>query len=427
MIASLSACSACSVPIQPRAIDVASDSADADIRQFQLRALEARLETMASGLERDYFAGILAARSGRADESIQLLSRVLPQLRETQPERAATALEALADAYLMSYRYREAAQAYDDLEQHFARRLAHDVADDAALARILSDSPAQTIRMDGSLRLRTLKNLIGSLESELTVNGIREQWLLDTGANQSVVTRSFAERLGLTPLTGVASVGSGVTGLKSPLQAALVPTLHLGGATVSNVVVLILDDANLRVGDGADSYQINAILGYPVLKALRRITFTHDGEFLAGGNADKAAGAKMFMRGLTPAIECDVDGERLLFTFDTGASSTTFSVRYYDLFRRRQRTWRTGSVESGGAGGSARRTMFIEPAVRMGVGDKTVTLQNVSIFSTRMNAGIDVLFGNLGQDFVAGFDRFTLDFVNMTFSLGSPLSSHAAD
>jgi len=43
----------------------------------------------------------------------------------------------------------------------------------------------------------------------------------------------------------------------------------------------------------------------------------------------------------------------------------------------------------------------------------------VTIFSTRMNAGIDVLFGNIGQDLVAGFDSFTLDFVSMTFGLGA--------
>ncbi len=377
---------------------------------------------MRPGLERDYVAGILASRSGRSDESIQLLSGVLPRIREAQPERATMALEALADAYSMSYRYREAAQAYDDLEQHFANHLQHGVADDAALARILIDAPAQTIRIDGPIRLPTSKNPIGSLEAELTVNGIREPWLLDTGANQSVVSRSFAERLGLVPLSGAASVGSGVTGLKSSLQAALVPTLRLGGAIVSNVVVLILDDANLRVGDKGNSYQIKAVLGYPVLKALGRITFTHDGEFLAGENAEKDAGTKLFMRGLTPAIECEVDGHRLLFTFDTGASSTDFSVRYYELFRQRPRSWRMQTVESGGGGGSVRRTMFIAPMVKLGVGGQTVTLHDVPIFSARMNAGIDVLFGNLGQDVVAGFDRFTLDFVNMTFSVGSPLS-----
>jgi len=47
-----------------------------------------------------------------------------------------------------------------------------------------------------------------------------------------------------------------------------------------------------------------------------------------------------------------------------------------------------------------------------------VTLRDVTIFSTTMNAGIDVLFGNLGQDFVEGFDSFTLDFSTMTFRFG---------
>jgi predicted aspartyl protease len=73
------------------------------------------------------------------------------------------------------------------------------------------------------------RNPIGSLVSEFTINGVREQWLLDTGANYSVVTRSFAERLGVTPLAGSAMVGSGLTGLKSPLQAAILPQLQLGG------------------------------------------------------------------------------------------------------------------------------------------------------------------------------------------------------
>jgi hypothetical protein len=69
--------------------------------------------------------------------------------------------------------------------------------------------------------------------------------------------------------------------------------------------------------------------------------------------------------------------------------------------------------------------MYIQPDVVMRVGDKTVTLRDETIFPARMNAGIDVLFGNLGQDFVANFESFTLDFVNMTFSLGFPLPAHS--
>ena len=52
------------------------------------------------------------------------------------------------------------------------------------------------------------------------------------------------------------------------------------------------------------------------------MTFSRD-EFLAGEAAEPGGeGVRMYMRGLTPAIECEVGGRPLLFTFDTGASST---------------------------------------------------------------------------------------------------------
>ena len=59
------------------------------------------------------------------------------------------ALEALAEGYVSSYRYREAARAYDDLEQHFARYQGHDVADDAALARTAEKASGVPMFMRG--------------------------------------------------------------------------------------------------------------------------------------------------------------------------------------------------------------------------------------------------------------------------------------
>ncbi|HJY35082.1 MAG TPA: retroviral-like aspartic protease family protein [Vicinamibacterales bacterium] len=398
----------------------APNGPDDEVRDYRLHALDARVQSLPPGVERDYLAGVLAGRRGHTEESIPLLTRALPGLRDSQPQRAAIALEALAEGYVSSYRYREAARAYDDLEQHFAGYQGHDVADDAALARLLVDVPVQTVTWDGPVRVPMSRNPIGSVTSAITANGTSEQWLLDTGANYTVVSRSFAQTLGLTPLAGSATVGSGVTGLTTPLQVAVLPDLHLGGATVHHAVAMILDDASLRIGSDPTAYQIHAILGYPVLKALGRITFTRKGEFLAGEAAEKASGVPMYMRGLSPAIECDVDGHRLLFTFDTGASSTDFSVRYFNLFHEHRGTWQTRTVESGGAGGTVRREMYIQPDVVVKVGDATATLKDVTIFPTPMNAGIDVLFGNIGQDLVAGFESFTVDFVGMTFGLGPP-------
>jgi len=392
------------------------------VREYRLHELAERLRTMPPGVEHDYFAGILASRSARTEEAVQLLKGVLPALHDSEPQRLAIALEALADTYAAAYRYHDAALAYADLAP-LGSYLPQPVDDDAALAGILTGAPAQTVAWTGPVRLKTSRNPIGSVNATLAVNGSPVDWLLDTGANYSVVSRSVARKLGLTPRAGTAMVGSGVTGLKSSLEAAIVPRLDLGGATVRDIVAIILDDANLRVGLDGNAYQIDAILGYPVLRALGRVTFTRKGEFLAGDAAESAeTGAPMFMRGQTPALECEVDGERLLFTFDTGASSTNFSVRYYERFRQGARSWQTRTVQNGGGGGTVRREMFVQPQVDMHVGGAAVTLRDVTIFSTRMNAGIDVLFGNLGQDFVDGFDGFTLDFSTMTFRFGAPVA-----
>ncbi len=414
----------CAVSPQETAT-VGSDSLDAAVKEFRLSELEANVQTMQAGPERDYFAGLLANRSGHIDDSILLLNRALPSIRQSQPKRAAIALEALADDYTKRFRYSDAARTYDDLLAHFGGQLdSGGTKDDSDLAHLLQGVPAQTITWQGPVRLKTERNPIGSLVTELTVNGIRERWLLDTGANQSVVSRSFARQLGLKPLPGFAQTGSGITGIANTLQVTVLPTLQMGGATLKNVVVLILEDANLKVGSGNDAYQINAILGHPVFEALGTITFLRRGEFEAGDAAQRqTTGTRMYMRRLTPVIECGAEGNKLPFTFDTGASGTDLSVRYYEQFREKALSWKKRVSQSSGAGGTVKRRIYMQPKLVLTIGDKTATLKNVSIFPARMNSGIDELYGNLGQDLVAGFESFTLDFTKMTFSLGTALTA----
>ena len=55
----------------------------------------------------------------------------------------------------------------------FADQLDDFPADDAALARILSGTPPQTISWQGPVKLKTSTNPIGSRVAELVVNGVR--------------------------------------------------------------------------------------------------------------------------------------------------------------------------------------------------------------------------------------------------------------
>jgi hypothetical protein len=94
-------------------------------------------------------------------------------------------------------------------------------------------------------------------------------------------------------------------------------------------------------------------------------------------------------------------------------------VRYYELFREPPGRWEKHVEDSSGAGGSIRRDVYVQPRVVMKAGAATITLKDVSILPVRANAGIDVLFGNLGQDFIDSFESVSLDFQKMVFALGA--------
>jgi hypothetical protein len=405
---------------------------DVELKEFRLDDLRSDLRGMKDGPEKHYFAGMLANRLNHIEESIELLNMALPSLRESRPDRAAIALQGLVDDYEKSFRYADAATTDDDLLSHFAGQLSpvelQGDMDDAGVAHILSKAPPQTITWDGPVHVKTKRDPLGDVDADLNVNGVQGPWLLDTGANISAVSASFAKRLGLNFLPGTGQTQAGLTGIENPVRIAILPTLQLGGATVHKVVLMVLDDANLKVGIGKNTYQINAVLGYPVFQSLGAITFLHSGEFVAGESQfQNRPGTTMYLKGLTPVIECRVDGVDLPFTFDTGASGSVFFARYYDRFHAKSGSWIKAENKSSGAGGVVKRSVYLQPQVDLGVGDKTATIRRVTIYTGGTGTGLDDFYGNLGQDVVANFDSFTLDFTSMTFSLGEPLSTSTSE
>jgi hypothetical protein len=398
---------------------------DSEITNFDFAAVREELARMPPSPDRDYFAGILANRTGKISESIRLLEKAIPRIRASQPARTAIALQTLSDNFMKTYQYGDAARTYDDLLDHFASVLSaadrQGANDDSGVAHLLESAPPQTISWNGPLRLKTGRTPISVSETKLTVNGVTQEWLLDTGANMSVVSSSFAQRLRLQPLPGYGQT-MGSTGKENRLHVAVLPTIQIGGATLHDVVILILDDSSLNVGLGTRRFQINAIIGYPVLEALGAITFSGDG-FFEGGSSQLLGGigTPMFMDGLMPVVECRVNGDRLVFDFDTGASTSTFFERYYAQFHVRANDWKEAVNESYGAGGLVRRKVYLIPKVDLRVGGRTATLRRITVFPGPTGSGGDDVYGNLGSDVVVGFKSFTLDFENMKFSLGDPV------
>lgn len=90
------------------------------------------------------------------------------------------------------------------------------------------------------------------------------------------------------------------------------------------------------------------------------------------------------------------------------------SRRFEELEERRKHYGRRRGV--------IRRKVYLLPQLHLQVGTQVATLHYVPAFPTPVGADRDELYGNLGQDFVSGFESFTLDFSKMTFSLGAALA-----
>ena len=399
---------------------------DAMVKGLRYEELEASLHLLPTGPERDYFTGILANREGRVDDSIQLLQPVIPQIQDEHPAQAAIGLWTLADDCIKSYRYLQAIGFYENLLAHFGEQLDSDdrksVEDDYQAAKLLRNAPGQTISLSGPVRIATHRGAIGSLDANLTVNGVTASWILDTGANFSTVSASFAKRLGVT-LSAETAQTQGITGAENQLHIAILPEMQLGSARVRNVVLLVLDDKSLDIPLGhGKHFQIDAVLGFPVFQALGAVTFSSDGWFEAGSVAGSTnSGARLFMHELTPLLECSESGRTMLYSFDTGANESVFSVRYYREFPKAFRLLKKKHYGMAGAGGLKMMYAYHLPRVVLNVGKAPVVLRDVPVIAGLTGTDHDKVYGNLGRDAVAGFRSFTLDFTNMRFALGAPV------
>jgi hypothetical protein len=286
---------------------------------------------------------------------------------------------------------------------------------------LLKDTPPQTTSFAGPVDVPVQRNrLTGSFDVDLTVNGVTESWILDTGANISIVSSSCAQRLGVV-LSSETNTIHGVTGVNSSFHIAILPELRLGAATLRNIVLLVLDDKAMEMQIGSTRLQTRAFLGYPALSALQRMTITSDGHLLAGPRSPSATnGARIFMHQAFPLVECRVDGRPALFELDTGGNTSLLSDRFRREFPNQcadlGKHPHNGVI---GLGGQMGADAYL-PHLQLGVGSTVVRLQNVTLLPPLPVRGetAENTYGILGRDLEESYRSFTVDFLTMRFALG---------
>lgn len=391
---------------------------------FALRAALPRVDTPELAL-------LTRARlaAGRLDdaEALRLVEQFLAG-NASSPRQRAIAWEIAADAAFADGDYARASKAARQLQAALAASAADGTeqagaAQTAAMATQLAALPAQRIVAYQPQAEPVRRDKVGLPRVSVNIDDHAQEAVLDTGANLSVVSLSTARRLGLHLQRGDASVGSSSRDAVA-VRLGLADTLRFAGLTLHDVPFLVLDDAQLAM-PVPGGYRIDAILGFPVLRALQRFRITAAGRLLPSLSAASPADAgkgNLLMVGNDMYAQANVGGVPVVMHLDSGAAgsalSASFARRHVGLLKglssRRARV--------AGAGGAVERRTATWPDVRVSVGERTTTLAGLDV---ELADGAGIAPNVLGEDVLGAFDWWSVDFGRMRLELGPPKRKQA--
>jgi predicted aspartyl protease len=377
--------------------------------------------TAVSPKQREFFLGILANRSNKLSESLAHLNPLLasgPESGHLSPEEIKFALLTVSDDYMKLFRYTDAVVTYRkvlrDLDSSLTVFEKSDIAGDLKSVELLQGEPAQTVVIKERFTVHTHRNAIGHIETAVIANGLTQDWILDTGANVSIITRSRAEQLGLKLSAGTTPV-AGLGGSTTPCHMAMVPSLILGKAELRNVPVLVIDDKDFYIPQ--IQFQMEALLGYPELSALRTITFYADDRLgISTATLPVGRSASMFLDKLTPVVAAEDRTHVHLFSLDTGASGSWLTDLYWREHPAISKGLTPFDLHTGGAGGGASIRAY-KATVILKFGTQPVTLHDVPVLTKQHASAKEYFYGNLGQDMLRSLRSYTFDFRNMRFAV----------
>lgn len=277
--------------------------------------------------------------------------------------------------------------------------------DDEGMALAFGDQPPT--RAIGSATVPLTWNVFGSQSVEIASNGVTSSWFIDTGAEISVMTESLAARMKVRPVATSITVGSTTADVIG--KVGIIDRLQIGSAFVENVPVLILPDAQLKLGN---VHQIDGVFGIQPMVAFGRIAWVNGGRKLALGDAaPKPRPNSPHIYWHDEGVGIPVATKRgLMGAFlDTGANATYWRSAGLPLLNPKLIASAKETIAHvGGAGGVVERKQKELSSVTFRLGTLPVTLTKVAIAPPGHVGAAWV-----GMDAVSQFGTFILDFEQM--------------
>lgn len=427
---------ACGTAVFPQIHQSQSDPATTAAALDQLLQSKRYLELglalpRASGLkpeQRAYFEGALALRENRLDDAGRALLAAVNtrdpdlagQARDTArtSEQVYQGLEMLAIVNLRLYQYGGAAHVYDLIAKVFGPKMSDGGAGVKArrhTAAVFNKVAPQTVSFNGEA---TVKRTAAGYPVQVGDKTFFAT--LDTGATFSQISESTAQAWGVQPLEG-SITAHGYGGLTYQIRPGVIPALRIGSAEIHNVAVGIAADKDLYIE--AIHYQLSALLGYPVISALGRLSYQRDGSLtMAAQSTTRDEGARLWLgdESLLVSLNTQPNGgpaSERLFMLDTGSRSTYFTQKYFAENKDRFPGQPSETAKLAGGGGVHQIPAYPAVQLPLWAGSARILCHGQHILTAAQGGEPDNYYGVIGQDLLQGFSSYTIDLRSMRFSV----------
>ena len=314
------------------------------------------------------------------------------------------------DNLVKLYDYKGAKNAIEELFQGYKSLLTAKEIDDfeneLKIWSALEDIPSQKVQIKKNTNIKMQKDAVGLNNLIVSADTATVNFIFDTGANISTITQSVAKRLNVNIIPANIEVLA-ITGSRVMAQLGVCKKMEIENIEIRNAVFLIFPDEALAIPQA--NYQINGILGFPVIEAFKEVQITQDGYFIVPQKQTHlSGGSNMAISGLTSLVY--IDGNH--YSFDTGADKTILYNTYYQQNKTEiDKDYQTIKVGFGGAGGKAEfEGCRIDKTFH--ISGKKIVLKDIQLLKEKIKEDQNV-YGNIGQDLIKQFHRMTLNFDKM--------------
>ena len=362
-----------------------------------------------------FYRGAVSNKFNRARQSNAYLDSYLKQAGgDSDDALLIECYKLLGDNYRKTYQYRRAAAAYQTLLTRFGRTLeASDRADyenERKLWRALARVPPQRTTFDGDSMVRQDKD--GHFPFE--INQRKVALAFDSGANLSVLTNSLARRLALKVIDAPIEVVA-IAGNKVKAGLAVAPRMRIGNVTVRHAVFLVLADKDLYITEA--NFQIDGLIGFPVIESLRQVTFVRGSGIVVPATPGRGGEQNLCLDGLTPLIAGWFEGARLSFALDTGATRSTLYPPFFKKYEAEVRAkYGTRAEKIIGVGGHREIKGYLAKDIAITFSGRQARYAQIPILTEYTNEDSRHFYGNLGQDLLQQFASMTLNFEAMSLA-----------